>query len=780
MKKLSSYFLIVTFAIMGLTSPAEEETSSPVEATPTLRSGKKEIPLVKLPDSYVDLYKEILNSPESKKRPGFETDAALASVAVRLWERTHDKSFKKIAVDEFAKALSDPQFSLADFHILHHFGELIWRMKKDGILTSDQQQKLAALSKEQLEKYLKQPDDTKLPIGAPLYNIRIAQILGYAGLQKYLDGESFDQRQAVQKRLNDYFDLLVKLGNTDEDAENYDSLGLAFAIDLARLLGRDEELKAPGFRRYFENFRDIVSPSGILPEYGDAHFGYEDLPMDRVFLMEYAARLYNDPTFLDALRKMRSRPQHGLPPADHWIRSLSLIDMPDSTMKAQSITNQPSQVLVRNANNGSNSIVAVPDKLILRSGREAGDSMIMMDLYAAGSHAHRDKGPSVAYYESAQVPLFHNMGRHGSRSSINGNICWALPSEQHFPGFWLPGQWFTMNYPTDFISTNNEGRFVLMKLELRNFPERNKGSDLLGFDNLRLTGPAGTLLVDSFDTPDGWSKNLAKFTNPVTSSDKTEGVASQAIAWNQVKTQVIDRMFPKPLPSPFTKQQYTELKLDVKYQGIRPYMLVRGLGTEIELGAHELRPHLLDTAVEQRGGDVLGQVRYDHYITEDTKLTRTIVLTAEGYLVIRDTLTPGPLMNGWNAGQLWQLYTLAAHGDHWFCSEDEGAYPDVSKDAKAMAAGTSRRMMVRFDSDSGTTAGFQELKQDVVDPNPKGLPRNSFFTTYNQRKVQSGHPETFSMVVVPNDPKSLSPEELAKKVAITRMPDGSTEATITT
>lgn len=763
----------------GVLMAAEEEGATSVEKAPT-HSGKKEVPLVTVPESYVDLYRQIIGSPESKQRPGFETDAALASVALRLWERTHDEAYKKIAIDEFSTAISDPKFSLADFHILHHFGELIWRMKEDKLLTSDQQQKLNTLAKEELLKFLKQPDDTKLPIGTPLYNIRIAQILGYAGLQKFLEGESFNERQAVQKRLNDYFDLLVKLGNTDEDAENYDSLGLAFTIDLARLLGREQELKSPGFRRYFENFRDIVSPSGMLPEYGDAYFGYEDLPMDRVFLMEYAARTYNDPTFLEALRQMRSRPQRGLPSADHWIRSLSLIDMPDTTMKASPITNGPSQVLVRNANNGSNAIAAVPDKLILRTGRGPGDAMVMMDLYASGSHAHRDKGPSIAYYESAQVPLFHNMGRHGSRSAINGNICWALPPEQRFPGFWLPGQWFTMNYPVDFIATNNEGKFVLTRMELRNFPERNRESDSLGFDNLRLTGPAGTLLVDSFDTPEGWDKNLAKYTTTVSSPDKTEGLASQYIPWSKVKTQIVDRNFPKPLPSPFSKAQYNQLKLDVKYQGIKPYMLVRGLGTEVELAAHELRPRLLDANVEQRGGDAMGQVRYDHYITEDTTLTRRIVLTAEGTLVIRDTLMPGPSMNGWNAGQLWQLYTMSAHGDHWFCSEDEGAYPDVSKVASAKGLGTTRRMLVRFAADAGTTTGFEELKQEIVDPNPKGRPANSYFTAFSMRKVSSGHPEVFSLMVVPNDPKSMTPEDLAKKVSITQLPDGSTEATIAT
>ena len=216
------------------------------------------------------------------------------------------------------------------------------------------------------------------------------------------------------------------------------------------------------------------------------------------------------------------------------------------------------------------------------------------------------------------------------------------------------------------------------------------------------------------------------------------------------------------------------LKLDVKYEGDRPYMLVRGIGAELELGTHELRPQLKNASVEQRGRDALGEVTYQRYISVDTTLVRRIVLTSEGYLIIRDVLTPGPSMNGWNAGQLWQLYTLASRGDDWFCSEDEGAYPNVSKDP---AMDATRRMFVRFASDSRTSVGFEEIKQQIVDPNPKGHIANSFFTSYSKRKVTAGHSEVFAMVVIPNDPKSTTPEELAKKVSVSLLPDGSVEQT---
>ena len=706
----------------------------------------------------------------------FKTEAALSDVAFRLWERTHDPAYRRESLDYFNRCLSNPNFSLADFHILHDFGEFIYRMNKADLLSPEQHQKLVKLSETELIAYLNSPDDAQMPVAEALFNIRIGQLAGYAGLMKFLDGQSFEQRQDVERRLNGFWDELCRLGNTDEDAENYDSLGMAFAIDLGRLLGRESDLKAPGFRRYFENFRDIVSPSGLMPEYGDSYFSYDEVPMDRIYLLEFAARLYNDGTFLDPLRKMWSRPQKALPDEDEWMRSLALIDMGLSPITPQPISGPPSQVLYRNA---PQSTQPVPDKLILRTGRQAGASMIMMDLYASGSHAAEDKGPSIAYYESGQVPLFHNMGRRGTRSAIDGNITWAMPPGERFPGIWnQEGKWFTMSMPVEVINKNNNGKYMLSTMELRNFPEseNNKGTTSACFDNLRLEGPEGALLVDSFETADGWDRSLLQKTPPVDSQDKTQGAASQCIAWDKVKAQVIKRTLPAPGPAPFTKQQFSTLKLDIKYRGTRPYMLVRGFGDEIELGAQVLRPTLKSATVTQRGHDAMGEVNYEKYIGDDTELTRQIILTAEGYLVVRDTLMPGPSMNGWTAGQLWQLYTLASHGNGWFSSDNDGAYPNVSQDP---AANTTRSILVRYATPGGTSALDDEARQDYTYPNPKNLAGRSFFTTFIRRTIQSGRHEIFSMVVVPYDPDKASATEVAKRITVTQSPDGATVATVT-
>ena len=183
-----------------------------------------------------------------------------------------------------------------------------------------QQSAVSRFAEAQLAAFIKSNDTGD-------YNIRIGTVAGYAGLLKFLEGEPFGGRTAVQQKLDDYWSLIRQTGDLDEDASNYDCLGAAFLLDLARLTGHEADLKSPGFRRMFERFRDIVSPAGLMPEYGDAYFNYAYMPLDRVYLLEYAAKTFNDPTFLYAARKLYARPQTELPTLDHWTRALHLIDM---------------------------------------------------------------------------------------------------------------------------------------------------------------------------------------------------------------------------------------------------------------------------------------------------------------------------------------------------------------------------------------------------------------------------------------------------------------------
>ena len=281
----------------------------------------------------------------SLRNPGKEftvaKSAALSHVALRLWRQTGSPIYRQKAQDFFTRAVSDPQFSLKDFHLLHHFGELAWAMKQEKLLSAGQEASLVVLAFKDLNAFCDSKDDGD-------YNIRIGQVAGYAGLRKFLDGTPLDRLSDIDRRFDAFWSKIAAAGDLDEDASNYDSLGMVFLIDLARLLGREDDFRhSANFRRQFERFRDIVSPAGLIPEYGDAYFSYATCPMDRIYLLEYAARLYDDPTFLYPARKLYRRPQAGLPGLDDWTRALALINLKLSPAEPRMPSGPPSLVTYR-------------------------------------------------------------------------------------------------------------------------------------------------------------------------------------------------------------------------------------------------------------------------------------------------------------------------------------------------------------------------------------------------------------------------------------------------
>ena len=131
-------------------------------------------------------------------------------------------------------------------------------------------------------------------------------------------------------------------------------------------------------------------------------------------------------------------------------------------------------------------------------------------------------------------------------------------------------------------------------------------------------------------------------------------------------------------------------------------------------------------------------------------------------------------MDGWSGGQLWQLYTLESKGDHWFCSGDDGVYPDAT-----WKPGTNpqRRLLVRYAAENETRSGSEKVERTITYPNPKGLPVTSYVTTFSERKVAAGKPSVFGMVLVPVEPE-INAEALAKNVSVTTATDGSLQAVI--
>ena len=713
---------------------------------------------------YVRLYEQIFTQQEPAVAKMHAPEKLwLSSVAVRLAQQTGRPEYQDKAVTLFESALPEVAAVPSDFHSQRGIALVILPMRQLGLVKPEHVQALRPLALRTWKEFLAARDGT--PEGDADNNIRLAQALGCAAFVSFFKDDRTLDVSPIRKRLEQYWAKIKATGDLDEDASNYTGLGMIHCIELARTLGHEQDLSAPGFRRMFERMRDLISTTGLAPEFGDGFFTPEPASFDFLYLCEYAAKLYNDPTFLTVARRLYDPASFAMMKPDGWGRAISLLDLDVSTAAPAPL---PAASLV-NYRVNRESPRPVVDKLILRTGNEPGDAMVFMDLYSAGSHAHRFLGPSIGYYEVDGVPLFHNLGRRRTSSAITGNSFWALPESQSFPGVWKPDEWFTMTIPAEMMLRDETGALKTGdRVFFRNF--ENRGTLRLWFDNLRLEGRAGVRLLDGFESEKGWDSKLIKdaAVKLETSPEHTQGNASQSLNWGALKTSCTRKLADAGALT-FQADTYDSIKLDVKYTGIRPYFHLRELCQQMDIGDHALINTVASARAEQRGCDAFGEVLFSRYIASDAQLTRRMVLTAEGSLVIHDRWSPGKSQAKWNAGQLWQFYALKEKGPDWVCGDDDGVFtvPDGHGGSKSVA----RRMVVKFAGGPDAGVFSEEILQACLAPNFKNRPQDRFFTTGSRRAVAAEGEASFTLVVVPHDPVRDA-KSVAEAISLHERPDG--------
>ena len=716
------------------------------------------------PNPYLPLYEQIFKSNEAAAKQTEFAKLCLANVAVHLAQQGGRAEYRDKATALFESALPEVAGKPSDFHTLRELAHIILPLRQWGLLKPADEQALRKIALRTWKEFLAAPEGSaERDVD---HNIHLAQALGCAAFANFFKDDKSVDIAPISARLERYWGKIKATGDLDEDASNYTGLGIVHCLELAQELGHEEDFRAPGFRRMFERQRDLISPTGQLPEFGDGFFHLERDAFDFLYLCEFAAKLYDDPTFLTVARRLYDPVAFAKAPPDEWCRGISLLALELSTRAPAPL---PAASLV---NYRANRVSPQPvvDKLILRAGNEPGDAMVMLDLYAAGSHAHPFKGPSVAYYEVDGVPLFHNLGRHRTRSAITGNSFWAMEAPRAFPGVWKPGEWFTMCIPAEWLKADPAGALqVGDHVTFRNFD--NRGTRLLWFDNLRLEGKAGVKLLDGFESQKQWNGGLLKLPGIKleTSADHTQGAASQSLNWGMLKTTGCTRKLADAHDFTFTLDQYDALKLDLKYDGLRPYFHLRDLCQQIDVGDQALLYKVGSARVEQRGRDAYGEVTFSRYIATDAQLTRRMVLTAEGCLIIRDRWFAGKSQPKWTAGQLWQFYALKEHGADWFCSDDDGAF--AVPDGKGGTKSVTRRMLVKFATGPNTGTFVEENDQTYLAPNPKNRPQDKFFTTGSRRNVSTGEEASFTLVVVPHAP-GQDAKAIASGISFNETSDG--------
>jgi hypothetical protein len=258
-------------------------------------------------------------------------------------------------------------------------------------------------------------------------------------------------------------------------------------------------------------------------------------------------------------------------------------------------------------------------------------------------------------------------------------------------------------------------------------------------DNVRLEGPAGgkeLLDFESGPAPRG----------ATVSDDASHGAHSIAIAPAGESVTILP-----PKDAEFSLKDYKILAYDIKQTGT-PMLTVdfripkAPNGSHLYEAWHTIAPspfyaELKSAKTETRGQDEYAEVTYEGYGTWDSKLTRRIVLTSEGAILVRDTFTAGPTAAGWTAGAVWQIPSVAEQGKNWFASKPVDDVSLSPQDATIYHRGE----LVYFAASDDLVAGAtKQLYQ-----------KESRFTAWAKLPLlKAGQTVSMVTVVLPTDEKS--------------------------
>ena len=560
--------------------------------------------------------------------------------------------------------------------------------------------------------------------------------------------------------------------DSDENAGNYNAIAMFEVIQLARGLGREDVFRNPLAKEStFDRYKYQMTNFGIMPEYGDDYFGEWQ---NYVVLMEYAARLYNDPTYLYYAWRAFSAGNKNFPKeplkegtvgkkgdSDLWsmqelYEMLFIIELGETDMQCEKPENR-AVVTKRKNRNG----VEYYNKLVLSSDNSEGAPFVFADLYADGWHGHFNRRGSVGYYEAGGVPQFYGTARH-NRSHVHSNVFAMMEPSIEFPMFddikIKPDEWVHETVPLEmlnsFVGKDSDYRMI-DRILIRLAADNVKENRAFIFDNLRLEGPAGTLMIDDLEAIGGWTRT----DNPYSLTDQcTEG--DKALYIN-VKPKSGYFYYSPYYNIEFSINDYNTLKYDWCYKSPAGKFDFTGVFRIFDLGVDaskvidmnygdiNLKPALDEATAWTEGEDSFSETVMPSYGTYDSTLTRRLALLDEGILIIQDNIEAGETADGYNMGPIWhQLTSPYASGENWFNAKN-----DPNKKYYAWSDGREYEkndLMVWFEPQEGYSFDSTDGVQIVNNP-------TFTYVAYTKYTAKANAKRTFITVLYPhrNSPEAV-------------------------
>lgn len=218
--------------------------------------------------------------------------------------------------------------------------------------------------------------------------------------------------------------------DTYENNGGYNSLWLGYLATWIEVTGREEVWQDPGVKRLAERCLALVTPLGVVPEYGEA-VGWAADPGRWIALFEKWATVYHDGRYKWAAHRLFEYVLAHEKEMDQWnhLGDLTRDALMDAWLVAEdTVAEQPpalgSLVTERHALTWTSreerdrtryharlTDRLIPDKLVLRTGWQPGDTYALVDLCPPLGHGAEEVG-SVSCLVAQGSVLLTNPGKH--------------------------------------------------------------------------------------------------------------------------------------------------------------------------------------------------------------------------------------------------------------------------------------------------------------------------------------------------------------------------------
>jgi hypothetical protein len=219
----------------------------------------------------------------------------------------------------------------------------------------------------------------------------------------------------------------TKLQTVDisEDSSAYEASTIVSWMGIARLIGREAEIKTPAVEAFIDRMYQQVMPIGILPAYGDAE--WNGSPALWIGIFEWAGATFHRPQYRAAADAIfRYQIERGLAVGD----LSAAVEYADETLKPEAVPRQ-SVLLQRVSGRGER----IPDKVILRG--SATQAYVMMQATESLGHSHPHAGSISAYCAGGSV-LLHTLGYDATATPLHQSFIVRPPDEPFLNFFGNP------------------------------------------------------------------------------------------------------------------------------------------------------------------------------------------------------------------------------------------------------------------------------------------------------------------------------------------------------